>query len=107
MPRIIANSGVITQVNVFDAHPGRANDLVTLLQDAARAASEVEGWMSASLHLSLEGDRVVNYAQCRDHDAWKRVMARLHQGEFLTRNKALGTAHPGLYCPVFTLERDA
>ena len=106
MPRIIANSGVITQINVFDAHPGHAQDLIALLQDAARAASEVDGWMSASLHLSVDSDRVVNYAQCRDHDAWKLVMARLHQGEFLTRNKALGTAHPGLYRPVFTLERN-
>lgn len=106
MPRIIANSGVITQINVFDANPGREHDLITLLQHAARACSEVEGWMSASLHFSLDGKRVVNYAQCRDHDAWKRVMTRLHEGEFLARNKQLGTAHPGLYQPVFTLERD-
>ena len=106
MPRIIANSGVITQINVFDAHPGRANDLIALLQEAARACSEVDGWMSASLHLSLDDQRVVNYAQCRDHAAWERVMARLRDGDFLARNKQLGTAHPGLYRPVFTLERD-
>lgn len=106
MPRIIANSGVITQINVFDANPGRANDLITLLQEAARACSEVDGWMSANLHLSLDGQRVVNYAQCRDHEAWERVMTRLREGDFLARNKQLGVAHPGLYRPVFTLERD-
>lgn len=106
MPKIIANSGVITQINVFEAHPGRCHDLLALLQDAARACSEVEGWMSASLHLSVEGTRVVNYAQCRDHEAWERVMARLREGEFLTRNKELGIAHPGLYRPVFTLEKN-
>jgi Antibiotic biosynthesis monooxygenase len=106
MPKIIANSGVITQINVFDANPGREQELIALLQHAARACSEVEGWMSASLHLALDGKRVVNYAQCRDQDAWVRVMARLKEGEFLARNKLLGTAHPGLYQPVFTLERD-
>lgn len=106
MPRIIANSGVITQINVFDANPGCEQDLLALLQDAACACSKVEGWMSASLHLALDGKRVVNYAQCRDHAAWEQVMERLKQGDFLARNKLLGTAHPGLYRPVFTLERD-
>lgn len=106
MPRIIANSDVVTQINVFDANPGSEQDLLALLKDATRACSEVDGWMSASLHLSLDGKRVVNYAQCRNHAAWELVMERLKQSNFLARNKLLGTAHPGLYWPVFTLERD-
>ena len=106
MPKIIANSGTITQINMFDVNPGMEGQLIALLKDAARAASEVEGWMSASLHLSLDRKRVANYAQCRDHEAWKRVIVRLNEGEFLSRSKAFGAAHPGLFQPVFTLERD-
>ena len=107
MPQIIANKGVITQINVFDAFPGKEEALVALLKEAATAASDVQGWLSASLHLSLEGQRIVNYAQCTDHAAWERVMARLVEGNFLARNKELGVAHPGLYEVIYTLDRNA
>lgn len=106
MPRIVAGSGVITQINTFDILPGKQQALLELLQAAARHASEIDGWMSASLHMSLDEKKLVNYAQCRDHASWERSIAHLHEADFIKRNKEFGTAHPGLYQPVFTLERN-
>jgi len=105
MPAIIANTGIITQINVFDAHPGKTEALIDLLSEAANAARDVPGWLSASLHRSLDGTKVANYAQCADHAAWERVMAKLFAGGFIERNKALGVAHPQLYEVVHTLDR--
>ena len=105
MPKIIAGNGIVTQVNVFTALPNQQQALIDLLVEAANWARPTPGWMSASLHRSLDGTRVVNYAQCRDMASWEAVMARLRDGNFFERNMALGTAAPGLYEVVYTLDR--
>jgi len=103
MPTIQANTGVITQINIFTVPKGGQQALIDLLTEAARASSQIEGWISASLHRSLDETRVVNYAQARDREAMGRVFAMLETEGFIARNKALGDAHPGLYEVVFTL----
>jgi hypothetical protein len=105
MPTIIAGNGVITQVNVFTTTPDKQQPLIDLLIEAANWARPTPGWMSASLHRSLDGTRVVNYAQCSDIVSWQAVMERLKEGDFFARNKSFGTAAPGLYDVVYTLER--
>ena len=104
MTTIQTDAGVITQINVFTVPDGGQQALIELLIQAAQASSKVEGWISASLHRSLDGGRVVNYAQARDQEAMARVFAMLEAEGFIARNKALGTAHPGLYEVVFTLQ---
>lgn len=103
MPIIRADAGVITQINVFTVPEGGQQALIDHLAEAARAASRVDGWMSASLHRSLDGRRVVNYAQARDRGAMGRVYAVLDAEGYIARGAALGTARPGLYEVVFTL----
>ena len=105
MPKIVAGNGIVTQVNVFTTMPDRQQALIELLTEAATWARPTPGWLSASLHRSLDGTRVVNYAQCRDMASQEAVMARLREGNFFERNKALGTAAPGLYDVVYTLDR--
>ena len=79
--------------------------MIEALQDAAAFASGTPGWLSASLHRSLDGTRVVNYAQSESLAAAHDVIARLRDGGFLDRNKAFGEAHPGLYEVVATFDR--
>jgi hypothetical protein len=105
VPIIRANAGIITQINVFTVPDGGQQALIDLLADSARFARGVPGWLSASLHRSLDGTRVVNYAQSESLDAAKRVVDRLRDGGWLERNTALGEAHPGLYEVAFTLEK--
>jgi quinol monooxygenase YgiN len=105
MPTIIAGNGVVTQINVFTTTPDRQQALIDLLIEAATSAQATPGWISASLHRSLDGTRVVNYAQCKDMASWQAVMERLKAGNFFERNRLLGTAAPGLYDVVFTLEQ--
>jgi hypothetical protein len=105
MPTIKANTGVVTQINVFIVPKGGQQALIDLLKEAAQFASSTPGWLSASIHRSCDGTRVVNYAQSENLGAAERIIHRLREGGWLERNKALSEAHPGLYDVVFTLEK--
>lgn len=105
MPEITANTGVITQINVFTVAPENQQRLIDLLAEAANSVRGVPGWLSASLHRSLDGTRVVNYAQCESYEAWEAIMEKLIEGGYLQKNKELGAASPGLYEVVYTLDR--
>jgi antibiotic biosynthesis monooxygenase (ABM) superfamily enzyme len=105
VPIIIANTEIITQINVFTVPEGGQQALVESLAETAKAARTVPGWISASIHRSLDGTRVTNYAQTENREAAARVIDRLRENGWLDRNRAFGEAHPGLYEVVFTLER--
>lgn len=105
MAKIEAHKGVVTQINVFTVSPENQQKLIDLLIEAAQSVHSVPGWMSASIHQSFDGTRVVNYAQCESYEAWEAVMERLENAGFLKRNKELGEASPGLYSVVYTLEK--
>jgi antibiotic biosynthesis monooxygenase (ABM) superfamily enzyme len=105
VPIIEANTGVVTQINIFTVPEGGQQALIDFLSEAARFASTTPGWISASVHRSRDGTRIVNYAQSENIEAARRIIERLREGGWLERNKALGEAHPGLYDVVFTLER--
>lgn len=106
MPIIQSNTDIITQINVFTVADGeQQQQLIDYLANAARVARDVDGWLSASLHRSLDGTRVVNYAQSADRDAARRVFEHLQARGVVEGNKRYGDAHPGLYEVAFTLER--
>jgi hypothetical protein len=52
---------VITLVNVFTVEPNKQQRLVDLLINATeKVMSQQEGFISANIHKSLDGTRVVN-----------------------------------------------
>jgi hypothetical protein len=105
VPTINANAEVVTQINVFTAPEGGQQAPIDFLKEAAKFASATPGWLSASVHRSRDGTRVVNYAQSENLAAAQRIIDRLRKAGWLERNKILGEAHPGLYDVVFTLEK--
>jgi hypothetical protein len=107
MPIIRANTPIVTQINVFTVPEGQQQPLIDYLSKAAEVAREVDGWISASLHRSLDGTRVVNYAQSADEEAAQRVIKHLMAKGMIQGNKAYGDAHPGLYEVAFTLDRQS
>lgn len=105
MSKIEANKSIVTQINVFTVKPENLQPLINLLMEAVNSVKDVPGWLSANIHRSLDGTRVVNYAQCENYEAWEAVMEKLKAGDFLERNKRLAEAHPGLYEVIYTLEK--
>ncbi len=102
---ILPNTSVVTQINVFTVPPDRQQPPIDQLARATTIASEVDGWISASLHRSLDGTRVVNYAQSVDEAAARQVIGHLIERGLIDANAAYGTAHPGLYEVVYTFDR--
>jgi hypothetical protein len=105
MPIIETGNHIVTQINLFTVPPGGQDKLIDYLAAAAHEARTVDGWLSASLHRSLDGTRVVNYAQSAGRDGARRVFEHLEAKGLIEGNKQFGEAHPGLYEVVFTLSR--
>jgi hypothetical protein len=105
MSIIRANEGIITQINLFTCEAENQQPLVDVLVESARSVCHMPGWLSANIHRSLDGKRVVNYAQCDGLEASEQIIDKLRADGLLDRNKLFGEAHPGLYEVVFTLQR--
>ncbi|HZF59692.1 MAG TPA: antibiotic biosynthesis monooxygenase family protein [Rubrobacter sp.] len=66
MATISTEQDVVTLVNVFTVAPEDQQRLVDLLVEATETTMNmVPGYISANIHRSLDGTRVVNYAQWR------------------------------------------
>ena len=105
MPTIEANTGVVTQINVFTCAPEKQQALIEHLIRAATFAKQIPGWMSASIHKGLDGKSVVNYAQAENDEAQARIFAALKDNGYIDQGHTYGDAHPGLYHAVFTLTK--
>ncbi|WP_067676413.1 antibiotic biosynthesis monooxygenase [Nocardia miyunensis] len=86
MTTITTDAQLTTLINVFTVQPERQRTLVELL---TRATDEVmrhkPGFVSANIHASDDGTRVVNYAQWESADAYREMFsdptARVHMKE--------------------------
>src|SRR6201998_1486649 len=85
MTTIQQHAPLATLINVFTVAPERASEL----GEALRVATEetvrfVPGFISANIHVSTDGTRVVNYAQWQSAEAYQAMLddpgARAHMG---------------------------
>src|ERR1700748_1073501 len=76
MTVITEHADYATLINVFAVEPERARQLADLLTAATEDVMQhIDGFISANIHLSTDGTRVVNYAQWRNAEA-RRAMRR-------------------------------
>ena len=106
MPTIEPNNGVVTHINVFTVSPDKQQALVDSLKETVQAAKEIDGWISASIHKSLDGRQVVNYVQFESAAAAQAVTRHLLSRGLIQRNVALGSVAPGQYEVTYCLEKD-
>ena len=72
MTVISSQNEVYTLINVFTVAPENQQQLVdTLIETTERWVKHLPGFVSASFHKSLDGTRVVNYAQWKDKAAFE------------------------------------
>jgi quinol monooxygenase YgiN len=69
--------GYAVLINTFHVKPGRAEDLALVLKVATEETiRHAPGFISASVHVSDDGKRVINYAQWRskaDYEAMRQT----------------------------------
>jgi quinol monooxygenase YgiN len=64
MPEIVAGAGYATFINTFRCTPENQKTVTQLNVDIVqRVAREFPGFVSATVHRSLDGTRVINYLQ--------------------------------------------
>jgi quinol monooxygenase YgiN len=74
MTTISTDSGVLTLINVFSVDPANQPRLVELLTEVSEVyVRRARGFVSASLHRSLDGTKVTMYAQWRSREDYEEM----------------------------------
>ena len=68
MPEIRTGNQPVTQITVVEPEPGKENEAFALMSDRARFMARQPGFVSISLHKSLDGRRIVNYVQWQSRE---------------------------------------
>src|ERR1700739_3228576 len=75
MTTIHEHAPLATLINVFTVAPERASELAEALRVATEETVRfVPGFVSANIHVSIDGTRVVNYAQWRSAEAYQAML---------------------------------
>lgn len=89
MPQIRPNQDCVTQITIAEAEEGKQTELLALMTERARYMARQPGFISISLHRSLDGKRVVNYVQWASRD---ELVAAHHTPEFREKWPRVGNA---------------
>lgn len=102
---IRADAPVVTLINVFTVERERQTRLVELWQRATDdVIRHLPGFVSANVHRSLDGTKVVNYAQWESQAAFAAMFQDPEAKRHLDRLAEIGTAAPVL-CEVVSVHR--
>ena len=69
MPQIRIDDQPVTHITVIEPEPGKLDDALSLIQQRARFMAGQPGFISISLHRSLDGRRIVNYVQWKSRES--------------------------------------
>jgi quinol monooxygenase YgiN len=100
---IRADAPVVTLINVFTVDPVDQQRLVEAWQRATDdVMRHLPGFVSANVHRSLDGTKVVNYAQWESQEAFTAMLQNPDAGPYLTELSEIGTPAPVL-CEVVSV----
>jgi heme-degrading monooxygenase HmoA len=97
---------LVTLINAFTCEPETQNDLVKVWQDVTEVElGGLPGIISAALHRSLDGTRVVNYAQWRSAEDWENLTRVGKMKGYFERMGRYGKPDALLYKVVHVLDK--
>lgn len=98
MVTISKSNSVVTLINVFTVNPEDQKKLVDLLLEATETTMKhVPGFVSASIHRSIDGERVVNYAQWKSREDFEAMVKNPEAEAHMKPIKEIATADFHLY----------
>mgnify|MGYP001366419743 CR=1 FL=1 len=68
MAEIRSDQKTVTQITVVEQEPAKQAEALALMRERARFMAKQPGFLSISLHRSLDGKRIVNYIQWQSRD---------------------------------------
>jgi quinol monooxygenase YgiN len=100
MSTIEKGRSVMTLINVFTVEPAKQQALVDLLIDATeQTMRHLPGFVSANIHRSVDGKKVVNYAQWHDAAAFEAMRNNPKAAPHMKAAAALASFDP-IVCEV-------
>jgi heme-degrading monooxygenase HmoA len=68
MPQIRTDKQPVTQITIIESEPEKQAEALSVMTERARFMASQPGFVSISLHRSLDGRRIVNYVQWQNRD---------------------------------------
>ena len=100
MSTIERGNSVLTLINVFTVEPEKQQALVALLIEATeQTMKRMPGFISANIHRSLDGKKVVNYAQWQSMKAFEAMRSDPKAGSHMKAAADLARFEP-ILCEV-------
>jgi len=97
MTTISKHNELITLINVFTVEPARQQELLDLLARATQIVRLEPGFVSSSLHRSLDGSKVTMYAQWRSIEDYQAMRENPAALPYLKQAIAFARFEPGMY----------
>jgi quinol monooxygenase YgiN len=97
---IEAGAKLFTLINVFEVRPAKQQNLIDFLNRAsAELGTKHSGFISFSIHRSLDGARVVTYSQWASREALEAVLSNPGIRKYMDKAMRLATNIP-IFCQV-------
>ena len=98
MPTISKDNNFLTLINIFTVAPKDQQELIDLLKMATeQSITHIEGFISASLHRSIDGTKVAMYAQWRSIEDYQNMRNNPTASPYLERALTIAKFDPGMY----------
>jgi Antibiotic biosynthesis monooxygenase len=105
MIKISQDGGVVTLINAFSCEPQNQQHLIdTWIRATEERLGTVPGIISAALHRSKDGTRVVNYAQWKSAENWE-ALVRVGSEFWFPEMEKYGKYDPHLYEVCYLLDK--
>jgi quinol monooxygenase YgiN len=102
---IRADAPIVTLINVFTVDPENQQRLVELWQRATDdVMRHLHGFVSANVHRSLDGTKVINYAQWENQEAFNEMLQNPDASAYVRKLSEIGTPAP-ILCEVVSVHR--
>jgi len=92
-----------TVINILSGNPENQNELIDIwskfLNDIAK---NQPGFVGASLHKSIDGQRVVIYSQWKSDEDFQKVFSNIAAKSYLDKQKEISESNDNFYQIVFT-----
>ena len=83
MPTIAKHNDVITVIIIFAVEPERQQELIDTILKFLEVVKHQPGFVSSSIHRSIDGVRVLNYAQWKTHSDYQAFVNNSEMRKFV------------------------
>jgi heme-degrading monooxygenase HmoA len=106
MSTISEGQQIITLINIFTVEPKDQQALIDILTEATeQVISTLTGFISANIHTSLDGKKVVNYAQWKTKADFEAIFENPEAKQHMKEASKFAVIEPSLYKVVHVSEK--